>query len=55
MIKNSLVIQWLGLHASTARGLGSIPGKATKTPQLVARPNKQTLGKKFFKYFNFKK
>ena len=24
--KNSLVVQWLELHASTAGGMGSIPG-----------------------------
>ena len=27
---NSLVVQWLGLHASTAGGMGSIPGRGTK-------------------------
>ena len=27
---NSLVVQWLGLHASTAGGMGSIPGQGTK-------------------------
>ena len=30
---NSLVIQWLGLHASIAEGTGSIPGQGTKSPQ----------------------
>ena len=25
--------QWLGLHAFTAKGPGSIPGKETKIPQ----------------------
>ena len=25
-VKNSLVVQWVGLHAFTAVGLGSIPG-----------------------------
>ena len=29
---NSLVVQWLGLHAFTAEGLGSIPGQGTKIP-----------------------
>ena len=29
------MVQWLGLHASTARGLGSIPGQATKIPQIM--------------------
>ena len=28
--RNSLEVQWLGLHVSTARGLGLIPGQATK-------------------------
>ena len=28
---NSLVVQWLALQASTARGMGSIPGWGTKT------------------------
>ena len=30
---NSLVVQWLGLCALTAKGLGSIPGQGTKNPQ----------------------
>ena len=29
---NSLAVQWLGLHASTAGGTGSIPGQGTKIP-----------------------
>ena len=29
----SLVVQWLGLYASTARGTGLIPGQGTKIPQ----------------------
>ena len=32
---NSLVVQWLGLHAFTAEGLGSIPCWGTKIPQAV--------------------
>ena len=32
-VGNSLVIQWLGLHASIAEGTGSIPGQGTKSPQ----------------------
>ena len=31
--RNSLVGQWLGLHAFTAKGLGSTPGQGTKTLQ----------------------
>ena len=30
---NSLVVQWLGLHAFTAKDQGSIPGQGTKIPQ----------------------
>ena len=30
---NSLVVKWLGLHVSIARGMGSIPGPETKIPQ----------------------
>ena len=30
---NSLVVQWLGLCAFTAKGVGSIPGQGTKIPQ----------------------
>ena len=32
---NSLVVQWLGLQASTAVGMGSIPGRQTKIPHAV--------------------
>ena len=28
---NSLVVQWLGLHVSTAGGMGSILGHGTET------------------------
>ena len=28
-------VQWLGLHAPTAEGLGSISGKGTKIPAAV--------------------
>ena len=30
---NSLAVQWLRLHAFTAKGTGSIPGQRTKIPQ----------------------
>ena len=33
--RNSLAVQWLGLRASTAGGMGSIPGWGTKNPQAV--------------------
>ena len=31
---NSLVVQWLGLHALTADGPGSIPGRELKSHKL---------------------
>ena len=40
---NSLVVQWLGLSAFTAEGLGSIPGRGTKIPQAVRRGQKKWL------------
>ena len=33
--RTSLVAQWLRLHASSARGTGSIPGQRTKIPHAV--------------------
>ena len=42
---NSLAIRWLGLHALTAKGPGSIPGQGTKIPQackLCGAAKKQT-------------
>ena len=38
---NSLVVQWLGLCALTAEGLGSIPGQETKIPQAIQCSQKQ--------------
>ena len=35
MSRNSLAVQWLGLHAFTAKGPSSIPGWGTKIPQAV--------------------
>ena len=37
---NSLVVQWLGHCALTAKGPGSIPGRGTKVPQ-AAPPKKE--------------
>ena len=34
---NSLVVKWLGLQASIARGMGSIPGWGTKIPQATGQ------------------
>ena len=33
--RKSLAVQWLGLHASTAGGTGSIPGQGTKIPHAL--------------------
>ena len=39
---NSPVVQWLGLHATTTGGPGSIPGQGTKIPECcVVRPKKK--------------
>ena len=38
---NSLVVQWLGLCASTARGTGSIPDRGTKIPH-AAKHGRET-------------
>ena len=37
---NSLVVQWLGFRAFTARGAGSIRGQGTKIPQAARRGQK---------------
>ena len=37
----SLAIQWLGLHAATAGGVGSIPGRGTKIPHAARRSQKK--------------
>ena len=39
---NSLEVQWLGIHTSTAGGTGSIPGRGTKIPHAARRSQKQT-------------
>ena len=48
---NSLAVQWLGLHASTAGGTGSILGCRTKTPWAVRCSQK----KKWWEYHTAKK
>ena len=40
-VGNSLVVQWLGLHAFTAKGAGSIPGRGTKIPQAAQNGQKK--------------
>ena len=39
---NSLVVQWLELHASTAGGMGSVPGWGAKSPQDTQCGKKKT-------------
>ena len=34
-MRNSLAVQWLGLHAFIAGGTGSIPGRRIKIPQAM--------------------
>ena len=36
-----LVVQWLGLHAFTAKGAGSLPGQGTKITQDVWHSQKK--------------
>ena len=36
----SLAVQWLRLHASSAGGCGSIPGRGTKIPHAARRGQK---------------
>ena len=38
---NSLAVQWLGLSAFTAMGLGSISGRGTKIPQATRHDQKR--------------
>ena len=41
---NSLVVQWLRLHTSIARGTGSIPSQGTKIPQATQQSQKNSPG-----------
>ena len=43
---NSLAVQWLGLRAPTAEGVGLIPGQGTKIPQATRRGQKKKKKKK---------
>ena len=36
-----LAVQWLRLHTSTARGVGSIPGQGSKIPQATQCSQKE--------------
>ena len=40
-IGTSLAVQWLGLHASSAWGTGSIPGRGTEILQAIQRSQKK--------------
>ena len=42
------MVQWLGLHAFTAEGPGSIPGQGTKIPQAVSRGQKKKKKSRFY-------
>ena len=44
------MVQWLGLHASTAEATGSIPGPGTKTPQAIGCGQKKTEKKSEWKW-----
>ena len=39
--ENSVVVQWLGLHASPAGDTGSIPGQGAKITRRVVQLEKQ--------------
>ena len=47
------MVQWWGLHASTAGGTGSIPGLGTKIPEAAWRGQKKEKKKSFFKKIFF--
>ena len=38
------MVQWLGLHASTTGGTGSLPGWGTKVPHATLRGQKKVVG-----------
>ena len=40
-VGSSLVVHWLGLHAPTAKGTGSIPGRGAKIPQATRHGQKK--------------
>ena len=46
---NSLAVQWLELQASTAGGMGSIPGLRTKIPQAAQCAQKTEKYTKLYK------
>ena len=44
LVRNSLVFQWLGLHALTVRDLGLIPGQGTKISHATQHSQKKKDG-----------
>ena len=40
-LQNSLVVQWVRLHASNAAGAGLIPGQGTKIPYALSQKKKK--------------
>ena len=41
--RTSLAVQWLRFCASTARGMGSIPGWRAKIPHTMVQPKKENI------------
>ena len=41
ILRDSLLVQWLGFYPFTAKGMGSIPGWRTKFPQVAWNGQKQ--------------
>ena len=42
-VLTSLAVQWLGLHAFTRKGTGSIPGQGNKISQTAGRPQPKNI------------
>ena len=49
------MVQWLGLHYLTAKGLGSIPIQGTKIPQATQRGQNKKVWGCIRKYFELNK
>ena len=52
-VGNSLVVQWLRLRASTARGVGLTPGQGTKILHTMQHNQKKRKGFVFFLSLDF--
>ena len=46
ILGNSMAVQWLGIHAFTAKDAGPIPGWGTKIPQASGPKKTKTKTKK---------